>query len=258
MASARYTLNIEHEEPQAPKVYTKKEKFENFWHYHKFIILGALAVIFFAIAMIYEMLNVVEPDYQIAMLNDVAVPEQAVQALTLELEKMADDLNGDGIVDVVINQYTFTDTATPTSDAQSQTSEDAIQMGSTETDLYTQMASITRLSADIQTGQSIIYFTNDVEQFDMQFSVFANNDGTTPSGQDKHYSEMGFSFNDSTMLSAIDAQWLNFANEMESLQTTFEDYKLYLRIYNDTTIENDEDLQDYYNASVSYFNKITS
>ena len=30
--------------PEPPKEYTKKEKAQNWWHYHKFIVLGVVVV----------------------------------------------------------------------------------------------------------------------------------------------------------------------------------------------------------------------
>ena len=37
--------------PEPPKEYTKKEKAQNWWHYHKFIVLGVVVAILVALGL---------------------------------------------------------------------------------------------------------------------------------------------------------------------------------------------------------------
>ena len=50
--------------PEPPKEYTKKEKAQNWWHYHKFIVLGVVAAIlvFSVLTGLYFVRSIVVPE----------------------------------------------------------------------------------------------------------------------------------------------------------------------------------------------------
>ncbi len=242
MASARYTLNIKPDEPEEKREYTKKEKFQNFWHYHKFIILGIIAAIIIVVSMIIEVTSVEEADYNIGILNYTAVQQDALDALAAEIETRVEDINGDGEVIVYINQYTLANSDDP----------DAY------VDPNVQMASITKISADLQFGTSIIFLAEDLQTFDEQFELFAYNDTSTPAEDNSNYDNIGYDWDECAILSSLDTEYTDSFDNVYSLQSVFEDYSIALRIWEGTSLENDEDVQEYYNLSVDLFNELTA
>ncbi len=254
LASARYTLNIKHEENEPEKIYTKKEKFANFWHYHKYIILGAIAALILIVFFIVDVLSVVEPDYSIGLLNHSSLPTQAIEALEAQLELQVDDLNGDGVIEVFVNQYTL---ALPSTASSSEQLIDNSQANSNYVDPSVQMASVTKFLVDLQEGTSIIFLTNDVQSFEEQYGIFAYNDGSTPPEQAQiNYDELGVLWQDSTTLSSFEGEFADTMQNTYSLQETFSDYTILLRSYHDTAIEKDDDMLPYYNANIDLFNKL--
>ncbi len=254
MASARYTLNIKHEESEPEKIYTKKEKFANFWHYHKYIILGAIAALILIVFFIVDVLSVVEPDYSIGILNHSSLPIEAIDALTAELELQADDLNGDGVVKVFVNQYTL---AQPSTASNSEQTSDTSKASSDYVDPSVQMASVTKFIVDLQEGTSIIFLTNDAQSFEAQYGIFAYNDGSTPPEQAQiNYDELGVLWQNSTTLSSFEGEFVDVLQNTYSLQDAFSDYTIMLRSFYGTAIEKDDDILPYYNASIDLFNKL--
>ncbi len=254
LASARYTLNIKHEENEPEKVYTKKEKFDNFWHYHKNIIFAVIAAIILIVFFMVDVLSKVEPDYNIALLNHSALPNEALELLQAELTPYAQDLNGDGSVEVYINQYTI---APPTSEESTAQTSEQTQTAST-VDPNTQMANVTRIMADLQLGTSMIFITDDVESFQQQYGMFAYNDGTTPNSEQINFDELGVKWQDSSVLSNINSEFTDFMQNSHDAQTVFGNYTVVLRIFEDTSLQGDEQLEQYYHANVDLFNTLVA
>ncbi len=133
--------------PRRSREYTQKERWANWWDYHWHYIAGGLAVLLIGGYIVYGQLRVVKPDYQIALCAKQNLPVDTSEQLSQALAAYGQDLNGDGKVTVQINQYTV----------------DFSQEN--EGDAYDQMAGMTRLWADIQSQQSYIYLTDDLEGF---------------------------------------------------------------------------------------------
>ncbi len=150
--------------PQTPaRVYTKQEKTKNWWHYHRWAVLAGAAAAGLAAWFIHDVVTQVKPDYQVAWVGRAELPEDTASALTAALEAFGEDQNGDGKVVVVLNQFTV------------DFSED------TAADANTQMAGITKLSADLATGSgSYLYFVEDPEGFEKSTGALQYLDGTLP------------------------------------------------------------------------------
>ena len=118
--------------PKPPKEYTKKEKAQNWWHYHKFIVLGVVVAILVVAWFIKDTVFQTRPDVQIGYIGQYDLPADTVTALQDALTPYCTDLNGDGKVVVQVNSYTVDFNAE-----------------NDNTDAYNQMAGVTRLSADL-------------------------------------------------------------------------------------------------------------
>ena len=141
MASPRYTLNIKPEDlqPEQPKhEMTGKEKRENFWFYHKWHVIVGIVAALMVFSFVWEIATQVHPDYTIGILTTTGVPMGTGEALAEQLKPYFDDRNGDGEVVVSVMEYTIG------------TDADSIA------DPNVQMANITKLSGDIDGGESML------------------------------------------------------------------------------------------------------
>lgn len=149
MPSARYTLNIKPEDliPDKPRERTKKEKFLNWLHYHKWHLAAAAAALAVAASLVWNAVSAPTYDYQVGLVSRVALPDAVLTGLAEGLAGLGQDLDGDGQVRVQINQYNL-----DFSDLDSQ-------------DPYAVMASQTRLAADLQMATNFIFLLDDPESF---------------------------------------------------------------------------------------------
>ena len=177
MASPRYTLNIKPEDlqPEQPKhEMTGKEKRENFWFYHKWHVIVGIVAALMVFSFVWEIATQVHPDYTIGILTTTGVPMGTGEALAEQLKPYFDDRNGDGEVVVSVMEYTI--------------GKDADSIA----DPNVQMANITKLSGDIDGGESMLFLVDDMEYFQEQYMLFAYNDGTSPAeGEKPDYARMG-------------------------------------------------------------------
>ena len=170
MASPRYTLNIKPEDlqPEQPKhEMTGKEKRENFWFYHKWHVIVGIVAALMVFSFVWEIATQVHPDYTIGILTTTGVPMGTGEALAEQLKPYFDDRNGDGEVVVSVMEYTI--------------GKDADSIA----DPNVQMANITKLSGDIDGGESMLFLVDDMEYFQEQYMLFAYNDGTSPAEGEK-------------------------------------------------------------------------
>lgn len=144
--------------------YTKKEKAANWWHYHKWVVLGSIAALIAVVWLVKDTVFQVKPDYQIAYVGQSDLPLDTAEALTAALEQFCDDRNGDGQVVLQLNQYIL--------DMNPETDN---------VDAYTQMASMTRLSTDLSSNNgSYIYIVENAQQFENTTLALRYLDGTLP------------------------------------------------------------------------------
>ena len=122
----------QYETPESKKEYTKQEKAANWWHYHKLYVGIAVIAVVLVVWMVHDVVTRVRPDYRVGYVGSSNLPTDTVTALENTLAAYCDDRNGDGKVVVELVQYNL--------DFDSE---------SENTDAYTQMADVTRLSADL-------------------------------------------------------------------------------------------------------------
>lgn len=246
MASARYLLNIQPEGPEEPPHrMTRKEKAENFWFYYKWHVLGAIFAIVILSSFVYEIATKVDPDYQIAIVTQKTLPDDVLTGLETQFATFADDYNGDGRVSVSVMLYTMAadggDTTAPA-------------------DPYTQMAGATKLMADAQSADSMLYLTDDVEGFQTVHSLFAYNDGTFPAeGQTPDYTRMGVKWTDCPQLAQLDlGEAVLFDGTAIDAQKFMKDFVLLKRVFDPTVSKKMEKLIPYYDASTHLFDTLTA
>lgn len=176
MARERYLLHAGEEEINRPgaeiTLKTKKDKWNNFWFYHRVhVIVGIIAVIFVGY-LVYDMVTKVHPDYNVAVLSSQFVSTDVTDMLAEELEKYGEDLNGDGQVVVQVNLFEI---------AQGEAADSM--------DVNMQMAGVVKFQADLQMGESYLYFTDDASfsAYGREEGVFAYLDGSAvPEGADDY------------------------------------------------------------------------
>lgn len=231
MARERYLLHAGEEEINRPgaekKADTKKLKWDNFWYYHKLHVIIGLCVVVLGGFFIHDLTSKVNPDYQIALITQQSYPEETTDALQNEIAKYGKDLNSDGKVIVQISNYVITDTTS-----------------SGVTDPNMQMAGITRLTADLSTGQSIILITDDAsfQSQQKQSQLFAYLDGSKPKDGATDFDKMRIALNDCKTLSAS-------ASGTKELSMS-------LRVYQDTEASSKKGTETYYAASQKLFNEL--
>lgn len=228
MASYQYTRGTtpqpEQPEPQQPM--TKKKKWENFWFYHKWHVIIAAAVLLIVAMLVSDIVNQEHPDYEIGVLTHGSLPTGALATLEEELARFADDRNGDGTVLVRLMQYDFPDNG----------------------DANTIMASTTRLSGDLETGECVFYLVDDVEYFQQKFGFFAYNDGTrTPEEGPYDWDELGIPWRDCPVLTGLDLGKIPTLDDTDvgDVQDLLQDYKLVRRAVQGSQIEKKEKLVAY-------------
>ena len=131
-------------------------------------------------SFVLEMVQKVEPDYQIAYTGSYALPfgmEEQIQEL---LEGIADDRNGDGQVSVQINSYAINE-------------EDP-----------TAYASQVSLVGDITIGSSEFFLVADPMAVQEQYGIFYLEDGSLAQDERQLTSCMSYAWSECEALSSLD------------------------------------------------------
>ena len=145
---------------EGKKQYTFKEKLSNFLYYYKWhLIIGAF-LLFLVGDWIHSIVTTVHPDYQVGVITEYALPQEASDAIQSTLEAQARDLNGDGKIVVKLRAYTT----------------------GTEGNMYNPME--VALLADLSTQENYFLITDDPEGLQAQYQVLANPDGPSPAEGD--------------------------------------------------------------------------
>lgn len=248
MASARYTLNITPDPPEEHHEMTPQEKRANFWYYNKWKIFAGIAAIVLVSFFVYDIVSQVDPDYQIGVISRTTLPDSAVEALETQLATLADDRNGDGKTVVSVMTYTL---------APAGSEDNAAQV----VDAYTQMAGSTKLMADAQNGESMLFLTNDVQAYELSEALFAYNDGTAPESEASlDLARMGVAWADCPQLTALDLGRVTTMDGTDagSVQSILADYVLVKRVFAGTSLAEKEKAQSYYAASMQLFDRLTA
>lgn len=83
----------------------RKEKWKNWWWYHKVHVLIAAAAVAVVLYSVLPGLLTPKPDYGVAVVTSVRLPDETYDALKERIREAADDRNGDGKVVIELNWY---------------------------------------------------------------------------------------------------------------------------------------------------------
>lgn len=229
----------EYEAPPAPRNYTKQEKAANWWHYQKwYVIAGVVAVIIVA-WIVRDVVFQVKPDYEVGYVGQSELPPDTVEALQTTLASFGEDLNGDGKVVVTVNQFTvdFND--------------------SDNTDAYTQMAGVTKLSADLSTEKgSYLFLLQDPEGFEAQIGALQYLDGTLPPDGSTDWEKMVYRWSDCPVLAGLDLGQYTGLTVMDD--TTGENQDLLADLYVGLRGNWREKEEDTYQANLTLWQALTA
>ena len=105
MASEYLRWKYRDVQPETPVELTKKQRRQNWWHYHKWHVGLGIASLAVVGNLAWHVLAQVHPDYQIAYVGACPLSEQGAAAWEECLSALGTDCNGDGRVVVQLNQY---------------------------------------------------------------------------------------------------------------------------------------------------------
>lgn len=185
--------------PEPEKQYTKTEKAANWWHYHKLHVAIVIAAVVLVTWVVHDIVTQVHPDYRIGYVGSSDLPVDTVSALENTLAGFVDDRNGDGKIVVQLVQYNV-DLSGETDNADT----------NTDSDPYSQMAGVTRLSADMaSTDGPFIYLMQDAtyaEEFEDYAGALQYLDGTMPEEDDENvdWTKMVYRWTDCPALTSLD------------------------------------------------------
>ena len=97
---------------------TRRQKWKNWWYYHKFHLLVGLVAIVIGGYLIYGVVTEVKPDYTIVMLSKSGYAGDLMENLGDQLSVYGKDRNGDGKVAISVLDYALGSAGGETDDAQ--------------------------------------------------------------------------------------------------------------------------------------------
>lgn len=242
MARERYLVDSEEDTIHANEIVLtdKKEIYKNWWYYHKGMIAGIIAVAAFIFYIIYSVVTKVSPDYQVALLTSVSLPEEVIVQMQDYLEDYGEDLNGDGKVDVQINSYVIGD-----------------PNGTNPVDPQTLQASMVRFMADAGECSSLI-FIHDEDTFNhITKSGFETawryKDGTSMKDGDTDYENAIYSWEESGAFAEFMPTVEGFTDE--NIAKLFSRYRISFRSRNEIIDKSEKNIE-YYKKSDEFFKRI--
>lgn len=160
MASEYLKWKYRDVKPREKVELTGAEKRKNWWHYHKWHIVVAAVLAGIGINLVYHALGIgrIKPDYQVAYVGRTALPDDTAAAIEAAFAALGEDLNGDGRVTVLLNQYPSTG------------GTDASMAASAEVTLM----------ADIMSCDSYFFLLEDPAQFQVNYHSLRRLDGSLP------------------------------------------------------------------------------
>lgn len=215
---------------------TRKDKFKNWWHYSRFIVLAVVIIIIIVVALVVSVRNKQKPDYKVLLMTHEQYPDALVQAMEEFLTTVADDRDGDGTVEVELNNYVlFMDTE---------------HNGQYAEDMYE--AARTRYAMDVYYGESMIYIF-DAASFNALYEdqLFIYNDGSTPAEGARDYANMMIPLSECRLFSDdfdrhITHAMFGYDYSQEYIDSLLEPLYVSFRCTAGTVWEEDEEQMAYY------------
>lgn len=145
MARERYLLNDEEDTIHQNQITldTAAQKRANWWFYHKTHLIVGIILTAFICSFVYSIASKPHPDYTVMIMTEYILPQELRTDIEEQLERYADDLNGDGEVDVMIEHCRF------------------VTSPASEYDVMDVQASFARFAADSSSGESMIFIYDD-------------------------------------------------------------------------------------------------
>ncbi len=173
----------EPEPPKTPKE-RRKLKWDNFWYYHKtHVWIGAFVVLVVAVTFAFRDTSP-KPDYQVGLITQTIYPQEFIESLERELEKYADDYNGDGNIRVQVNNY---------------------MLNSLGGDPQMITAHMTKFMGDAETVASIIYLSDEKNLLDYAkqgyFGYYKTGE-PLPEGEEVKLEDVGWDWTQSPIATA--------------------------------------------------------
>ena len=214
---------------------TRKDKFKNWWYYSRFVVLGAVILIIFAVAVVVAVFNKQQPDYKILLMTHKTYPTELVSAMQSFFETVADDRNGDGVVQVQVDNYTlFID------ESNGEYAEDMFE------------AARTRYASDVYYGESMIYLF-DAASFNELYEdqLFVYTDGSTPEPGATDYENMMLPISECKLFSEdfdthINSAMFGLEYTQEYIDSLLDPLYVGFRCTAGTAWEDDEEQMAYY------------
>lgn len=145
--------------PEAPKrplteQEQKRRARANWWYYNWGIVAVAAVLTVSVVYAAHGLLTSVDPDCTVALVSGQSLPDEAVNALQTQLARYAQDTNGDGVVLVQVNNYTWSANAALT-------------------DMNGQMAGATQMNTDLANSESVIWILEDPDGFEQAYGALS-------------------------------------------------------------------------------------
>jgi len=150
MASEYLKWKYRDVQPDKPVERTKKQRRQNWWHYHKWYVGLGIAGVLIVASLVWQAVTQVHPDYQIAYVGAYPLSEEEAAAWEERLSALGTDCNGDSRIIVRLNQY-------PTG-------------GGGEDAMYTAASNI-KLMADFDSCESYFFLLEDPETFQDNYEI---------------------------------------------------------------------------------------
>ena len=171
------------------KNYSTSKKLYVWWHYHWKLLLIGLAALILLAAVILSQFQQKKPDYQIGLVSTEELPVDTAEALVEELKAYCEDVNGDGQILIQLNQYTVDFNA-----------------ATENTDAYSQMSGVIKLSSDLSPSDgSYIFLFDDAESFEETTRALQYLDGSAPESDEEEVQleKMYLNWTDCPVLTAL-------------------------------------------------------
>ena len=189
MASEYLKKKYQDVKPDAPVELTKAEKRKNWWYYHKWHVGAVVLLAAAAVSIVWPIIHQERPDYQVAYVGTVPLPEDAAAALENAFASLGEDLNGDGKVLVKLRQYVSAEldesamaaAGAPVTDATGQMTSNAL----TTSNGASQIAAAVSLMADVSEQESFIFLLEDPAAFQRGYHTLCRLDGSLPEEDEK-------------------------------------------------------------------------
>ena len=158
---------------------TRRELLVNWWryHWHYFAVLLAALAVVFGFAQLDK--GIAEPDYTVGWVSAQELDEAAAQQISERFAQFGEDLNGDGTVTVNIHQIPL---------------DIAAMLARGGTEGQKEYGALMALEADLSSGESGIFLTDDAASFQRYTGALLYRDGTVPERSAEDWENMTVSF----------------------------------------------------------------